>query len=183
MTYLSLKQAKKRRADLEKDDKKPKTDLNNPVKLIREDDIQKSEKFIQDLKNWLTENKKEPFIFEEANSFFRKHVYDTLTKDFSTLFYDTIVKEESTSKEIHIYNFADENEKKAYEDKKKKEKDDLMWSHVGFTNVVKLLIDSKKPLAGHNCYFDLLFLYSHFIDSLPYSYDDFKKDLNKLFPE
>ena len=25
-----------------------------------------------------------------------------------------------------------------------------------------LLAESKKPLVGHNCLFDLLFLYSHF---------------------
>lgn len=179
---MSLKQEKKRRAELDKEDQKPKTDVNNLVKLIKEEDIQKSEKFAQDLKNWVAENKKEPFIFEEASSFFRKHIYDTLALHFPNLMYETVVKEESTSKEIHIYNF-DENEKKLYEENKKKEKDNLMFTHVGFTNVVKLLINSKKPLVGHNCYFDLLFLYSHFIDTLPYSYDDFKKSLNKLFPE
>jgi len=38
-------------------------------------------------------------------------------------------------------------------------------------------------MIGHNMYFDLLFLYSHFVENLPFTYGDFKKTLNKHFPE
>lgn len=34
---------------------------------------------------------------------------------------------------------------------------------------------SNKPIIGHNCLYDLLFLYSSFVEDLPRDYQNFKR--------
>jgi poly(A)-specific ribonuclease len=52
----------------------------------------------------------------------------------------------------------------------------------GFTTVFELLREAKKPIVGHNLFFDILFFFSHFHSKLPDDYLVFKKRLNKYFP-
>ena len=52
----------------------------------------------------------------------------------------------------------------------------------GFVRIWKMLCDAKKPVVGHNCLFDLLFLFSHFQGTLPPTCDDFKAALSGLLP-
>jgi len=47
---------------------------------------------------------------------------------------------------------------------------------------IKALIDSKKPLIGHNCMYDWLYVYNQFVDKLPETYAEFIKDWNEKFP-
>ena len=44
---------------------------------------------------------------------------------------------------------------------------------TGFTNVIQMLIDSKKPIVGHNPQYDVAFLYEQFIAPLPKSFIEF----------
>lgn len=45
-----------------------------------------------------------------------------------------------------------------------------------------MIIESKKPLVGHNMMFDTLFIYHQFIDDLPPTFDGFIKGWTKRFP-
>ena len=53
---------------------------------------------------------------------------------------------------------------------------------MGFTLVIKAMIEAKKPLIGHNCMYDWLYLYNQFIDKLPDTFGEFIVRWNKLFP-
>ena len=53
---------------------------------------------------------------------------------------------------------------------------------LGFSNLIKLLIESEKPIIGHNMLYDLLFIYDKFIDDLPNKLEDFLINVNKYFP-
>ena len=44
------------------------------------------------------------------------------------------------------------------------------------------MIESKKPIVGHNCFLDIMKIYHQFYKSLSPSYYEFKKDINKAFP-
>jgi len=55
-------------------------------------------------------------------------------------------------------------------------------AEIGFTKVIKMLIDAKKPLVGHNPQFDICFLYEKFIAPLPETYLDFCREWRKNFP-
>ena len=53
---------------------------------------------------------------------------------------------------------------------------------MGFSLVIKALIEAKKPLLGHNCMYDWVYLYNQFIGKLPETYEEFITHWNKLFP-
>ncbi|CDW79233.1 poly-specific ribonuclease parn-like domain-containing protein 1-like [Stylonychia lemnae] len=50
---------------------------------------------------------------------------------------------------------------------------DITDFEIGFSKVIEELINSKKPLVGHNMLFDMMFLYQQFIDELPPTLKEF----------
>ena len=61
--------------------------------------------------------------------------------------------------------------------------DDIIQDLKGFSKVIRLIIDHKKPLIGHNCLFDVVRIYHQFVDDLPANYKDFKRAFHAVFPE
>lgn len=45
-----------------------------------------------------------------------------------------------------------------------------------------MLIDAKKPLIGHNMFYDIIYLYGQFIAKLPDTYLEFVDKWNECFP-
>jgi poly(A)-specific ribonuclease len=41
---------------------------------------------------------------------------------------------------------------------------------MGFSKVIEILIECKKPMAGHNMIFDLAYLLNQFVEDLPLTY-------------
>jgi hypothetical protein len=46
-----------------------------------------------------------------------------------------------------------------------------------------MMMNSKKPLIGHNSLLDIVHFYQQFHKDLPLSVEEFKKDLNVQFPK
>ncbi|PVV00817.1 hypothetical protein BB560_004791 [Smittium megazygosporum] len=63
----------------------------------------------------------------------------------------------------------------------KLEKD--LEKHKGFSKVIELLSECNKPIIGHNCFTDFVYLYSHFCRPLPNTLAEFKNEIHNLFPE
>ena len=61
-------------------------------------------------------------------------------------------------------------------------KDQLVGKFKGFSRVIDVLIESKTPLVGHNCFLDIMKIYHQFYKPLPYSYSGFKSEVHKCFP-
>jgi len=60
---------------------------------------------------------------------------------------------------------------------------DLIDKHLGFAKVFRTLVDSKKPLVGHNCLMDLMKMcYQFGNDPLPKTYRGFKAQMTSMFP-
>uniref|UniRef100_A0A6B2L3Q5 Uncharacterized protein n=1 Tax=Arcella intermedia TaxID=1963864 RepID=A0A6B2L3Q5_9EUKA len=53
---------------------------------------------------------------------------------------------------------------------------------IGFREVIDLIIQSKKPIVGHNCFMDLIHIYHRFVEPIPSSLLQFKHEFKKLFP-
>ena len=53
---------------------------------------------------------------------------------------------------------------------------------TGFTKVIQMLIDAKKPLVGHNPQYDVAFMYEQFIGPLPDTFIEFCEEWRKSFP-
>jgi len=66
------------------------------------------------------------------------------------------------------------------EERAKKEEDD--WRRQqGFRRVWQALMESQKPLVGHNTLLDMLFLVQHFMDELPETLSAWKSYLKENF--
>ena len=51
---------------------------------------------------------------------------------------------------------------------------ELFDQEFGFSRIVEMLIESKLPLIGHNCMYDICFLFRQFIAPLPETWGEFK---------
>ena len=48
--------------------------------------------------------------------------------------------------------------------------------------MIKHLIDAKKPIIGHNCIYDVAFLYHQFIERMPDNFEEFATKWRFNFP-
>ncbi|XP_051470869.1 poly(A)-specific ribonuclease PNLDC1 isoform X2 [Apus apus] len=62
------------------------------------------------------------------------------------------------------------------------QKELILLSARGFTNLFHTLVKVKKPLVGHNMLMDLMHLHDKFYKPLPESYEEFKRNIHNLFP-
>ncbi|NXJ59407.1 PNDC1 ribonuclease, partial [Rostratula benghalensis] len=62
------------------------------------------------------------------------------------------------------------------------QKELILLSARGFTNIFQTLVKAKKPLVGHNMLMDLMHLHDKFYKPLPESYEEFKRNIHNLFP-
>ncbi|KFO89536.1 Poly(A)-specific ribonuclease PARN-like domain-containing protein 1, partial [Buceros rhinoceros silvestris] len=62
------------------------------------------------------------------------------------------------------------------------QKEFILLSARGFTDLFQTLIKAKKPLVGHNMLMDLMHLHEKFYKPLPESYEEFKRNIHNLFP-
>ncbi|KFU91405.1 Poly(A)-specific ribonuclease PARN-like domain-containing protein 1, partial [Chaetura pelagica] len=62
------------------------------------------------------------------------------------------------------------------------QKELILLSARGFTNLFHTLVQVKKPLVGHNMLMDLMHLHDKFYKPLPESYEEFKRNIHNLFP-
>ncbi|NXP07124.1 PNDC1 ribonuclease, partial [Thinocorus orbignyianus] len=62
------------------------------------------------------------------------------------------------------------------------QKELILLSARGFTNLFQTLVKAKKPLVGHNMLMDLMHLHDKFYRPLPESYEEFKRNIHNLFP-
>ena len=53
---------------------------------------------------------------------------------------------------------------------------------VGFRAVFQALSKCKRPVVGHNCYFDLLFLFNSLYAPLPDCLNEWRRDVQMIFP-
>ncbi|OXB57276.1 hypothetical protein ASZ78_007536 [Callipepla squamata] len=62
------------------------------------------------------------------------------------------------------------------------QKELILTSARGFTNLFQIIVEAKKPLVGHNMLMDLCHLHDKFYNPLPESYEEFKRNIHHLFP-
>lgn len=58
----------------------------------------------------------------------------------------------------------------------------LLKKISGFSQVIELIIESKKPIVGHTVILDLAHIYQGCIESLPFNISDFIEKLSLYFP-
>jgi poly(A)-specific ribonuclease len=70
---------------------------------------------------------------------------------------------EGTNQQSLVANLFTEEQKKAYVDGQM----DKFHAKIGFRRIFKELVRSKKPVIGHNCMYDFMFVFQAFHEELP----------------
>lgn len=183
VTYAQQYFAEKKRKELNNHaEEEKKEETAKEIVLTLDSDLLKKDILLKNIDEWAKTEQKEPLVIDESSAFFQKFIFQHIAKNHPELLAVHEPKDQnSKNRVLKVYKFTPE-QRKEYEEKKHKEKVDYMNSAIGFTRVIELLIAGGKPLVGHNCYLDLLFLYNSFLENLPKKYSDFKKKLNEKFP-
>eukprot|EP01080_Neovahlkampfia_damariscottae_P008512 gene8512-336_t len=114
----------------------------------------------------------------EKSPYHRRILYQRIPKWFNGITLET-KSDNSGNSFLVVQKVSEEFQKDIEEIKYKK----LLSQELGFTMIANLLMNSKKPLVGHNSLLDLVHFYQHFHKDLPEDVNEFKKDLKKQFPK
>jgi len=143
-------------------------------------DMKRVEQEMETISKWVEEGAKEEYVVSGLNGFLRKLLYRELAKKFPHL-YSSTKDLERGRKEI-ILKAVTLEEKKVLQDKKIEEKLEEIRKQSGALRLLRLLVNLKAPIVGHNPIFDLMFIYSHLCNELPNTWEEFKQEIHGLFP-
>lgn len=161
-------------------------------KVIDEEDMQSMTEIIQQIGTWynldkpVKEKKEEkdgtaeeyPLYIEIENPYLRLLAHTLITKHFSFLFCITVKVQEK--KQLAIYKTEQDSYKeqiKSFEEELEKIK-----KIIGVRLLFDEIINNKKMIIGHNCFYDMLHIYQTFYYDLPSNINEFKKKWTELFP-
>jgi poly(A)-specific ribonuclease len=169
--------AKKYLKQYEADETKPE---RQPLALSRKSDIDYMDKNIAGLTAMIANPEETEFAFDYSNSFLRRAVYEYLDKNHK----DLTVSKDSSNRIVVKKSTAQSTQEaveanavaKQIEDKK------AFDAALGFRKVYNQLVESKKPIIGHNCMFDFLFMTNSLDSALPSDLTMYKELLSTRFP-
>jgi poly(A)-specific ribonuclease len=181
VNYLNSKQYKK----LSENTLDNNINLYNPddkkkyknVSLYRDEEKEKYNEFQKSFSEFIHNDNETILKTEKFPRFFLLYIINNIQKEIRDKLYITQNKE---TNEI-IFKKINENEKQGLIDSENLEKITLLNKSKGVKNIFDAITKNKKIIVGHNCILDILFCISHFGDSLPNSYQDFKKIINLYF--
>ena len=121
------------------------------------------------------------FTYKKLPNFMIFHLLSKLNDEMRNQIYIEIEKSNENNEDKLIIKKVtfEEKQKLIAEDNQKKLKE--MEKSKGVKNIWDEITKNKKILIGHNLSIDILFCFSHFGDTLPDNYEQFKKLVNSSF--
>ena len=122
------------------------------------------------------------FTYKKLPSFMICHLLSKLSEEQRDQIYIQIEKNEEKEGEDKLIIkkvIKEEKQKLISEDNQKKFKE--MEKAKGVKNLWDEIVKNKKIIVGHNLSIDILFCFSHFGETLPDNYEQFKKLVNSSF--
>jgi DNA polymerase III epsilon subunit-like protein len=153
-------------------------DSKKLITLSRKSDLDFMETNFQLFDEFLKNPSSEIFEFQECNSYLRRYIYQQI----ETLYVnEVLLKRSEKGNSLCAYKISKESKTQHdLQQKLQREKDYSIA--MGFRLFFNDLIASKKPIVGHNNWFDLLFMLRWFDSPLAEDFDQFREHLNSLFP-
>lgn len=152
---------------------------SNHVEITKPEDVAFVTNTKEQITTFLADPKSTSVNIECLNAYKRKLVYQVVEDDFKDqhLLVQKVDKEKFLSVKRHNSKTLKEVERKE-QDKKREE-----IKCKGLLYIIEAIIDSGKPMIGHNCLLDILHTYRQFLYPLPDSLDKFKQSLCSVFPK
>ena len=151
--------------------------VTTQIVLSKDTDIAFMDRNLSKLKEMIECPDRHEYTFEGCNAYLRRYIYQTVEQ----LYPDTIV----LSKAANVPNGICAKKvtlemKEAHHRALMQQKDNMFNQALGFYHVYELLCKYDKPIVGHNCLFDLMFLYNWLQGPLPNEFNEFQLDISKL---
>ncbi len=130
-----------------------------------------------EIKQWQQHGFKDPLVIEGTQLRMKLPLLKFLRSEFPEIQYSITQKEEWV-----IYNKFDITlstmemglqKQMSVESRAKEEVDAILDQAMGFTKIWYLLKKYQVTLVGHNCFLDLLFMFSHFEEELGPNFEEF----------
>ncbi|XP_050344681.1 pre-piRNA 3'-exonuclease trimmer-like isoform X2 [Nymphalis io] len=172
LPYLSKTEEKLIRQQLQ-----DKTLFINLINKMNMDDERTLQHYCSEVSKWLMNGDEEILYFDIENPVMRYIVHNEIRLRFpDVLMTDSL----GNSNKVLIYR--DKNVEGAKSAPITVLEENLISNILGFSQIINLLAEHKKPIVGHNIFLDTILLHSQFIGPLPKNYSVFKKNINDLFP-
>jgi hypothetical protein len=150
------------------------------ITLTKDSDVAFLARNTQNLVTFLENDSETQFVFEKCNPYLRKVLYQLMEFDHPKL---TVVKTSDERLQVLKLSEAEkiERQRKVIENGKVS-----FAAAMGFRLVFLDMIECKKPMIGHNCLFDFMFMMrwldSPFKEGKTDTLTDFKAKFNGYFP-
>ncbi|CAD8187210.1 unnamed protein product [Paramecium pentaurelia] len=178
--YQNRAQYQKLQDDYNKDFQQlDQEELKNQFEKILDDVKPIDKKTIRELIDRLEKFNKsdeKQITIETANGYQRKVIYTYLEAYQKNMIGESLLKGE-----MKITKLTNA-EKQAKDEEKYLLKTNRFQTKTGFYQIWECILNSKKYMVGHNCFADIMFCYSHFIQCPPISWEQFKEDIVKNWP-
>ncbi|TMW66035.1 hypothetical protein Poli38472_003800 [Pythium oligandrum] len=174
--FINLAKAEVMRERLEK----RIDNLNKPNKAmtLSEDGLEFQKEVKEKLEEWLDSGdarKGVNLIVPARNSFYKLVVHETVREKANYLY------SESVSEGVEVRFVTNKVKEELLAARAKTMRQELDEA-IGFSRVIELISDSKKPVVGHNALLDFVYVFSQFYKPLPDTLAEFKQQLVELFP-
>lgn len=154
------------------------------ISLYKEIDRNRYNNFIKEFNKFYYESKEKVFKYEKMMKhlvlYFLNKCDDQILSTIYIEYKDEIIGDNIKSY-MYFYKlntFEEKIQKIIQEDNNAIH---IIKREKGVKNLIEKIIGSHKPIVGHNCFVDLLFIMSHFIDEIPREYKTFKLMLTNIF--
>eukprot|EP01105_Mastigella_eilhardi_P024053 TRINITY_DN6187_c1_g1_i1.p1 TRINITY_DN6187_c1_g1~~TRINITY_DN6187_c1_g1_i1.p1 ORF type:complete len:534 (+),score=154.04 TRINITY_DN6187_c1_g1_i1:249-1850(+) len=138
---------------------------------------------IQKIEEWLSKTEEKTLSLPQCNAFLRLLLFQELAAKYKDrLFVESVPAPYGSDKVVVLTRVANAEEKEKLAKEKAEQEEKQLRLAEGFGGVMKLLVEAKKPIIGHNMLLDLCMTVSQFCKPLPEDVTDFKKLLTSLFP-
>lgn len=177
LQYMTVKEENEKRSEL----RSQSLDLPipSPVKIAEES----AKKFLRE-----TEEKMISFMADETcdvlvipgstlTGFFRKILYNNIASKYQNILIRNVMTE--GERNVEIRKFETQQNRRNF---LQKEREKQLNDQVGFTQVVRKILESGKVLVGHNLVLDLLHLINKTVHPLPEHLDNFKTLVKTTIP-
>ena len=124
-------------------------------------------------------NNPEVTIFKHEKFF--RHILLYFLNNISKEVRNTIFIE-SKDDYIYIYKLNSVEEKNKKIDEENNELLEMIKKEKGVKTIIEQIVKSEKPIVGHNCFIDLLFIMNYFFEPIPGNFYFFKCYLLTYFP-
>ncbi|KAH9571562.1 hypothetical protein CY35_02G099800 [Sphagnum magellanicum] len=136
-----------------------------------------------DVGNSSSDSQPATLVLDPSNSYLRAALYQQLEQEYgkSEFYVERLATVGSRKSSLRLTRAT--TEVIAAQESEVTAKRQRQLEHaVGFANVMQALTTCNKPVVGHNMLLDLAYLYHQFVGHLPPSLDEFRKQVQILFP-